>query len=378
MNTLNVASTLALAEWVSPGHPDRLADGIAEAIVDRMVRLDPEAAVGVEVAVHADQVFVTGTIAAGSVTPALDLADLCAQVYRSAGYGDRWAPAPEALRITDAVHRAPLTDGLREVRSHSEDQNVVVGYANALAATNHLPVAHWLAAQLGAALTEWRRGDAQRFGPDFKILPRLLLEERPGACPRVQWDRLTLSLQHAEGVSRHDTYAAVVPVVRSVLERAQALGLDGVSDSFTASHLMLNGAGDFTVGGPLGDNGLSGKKLVIDHYGPSVPIGGGALCGKDPHKVDRAGAIRARQLAKSLVRQGAPEARVTVSWSPGESEPSSITLDCGPRIDLAATPVAPDWFSIPRIVRELELVGVDWLDTMRQGYLQSPAAAWER
>ena len=69
MSTLNVASTLALAEWVSPGHPDRLADGIAEAIVDRMVRLDPEAAVGVEVAVHADQVFVTGTIAAGSVTP---------------------------------------------------------------------------------------------------------------------------------------------------------------------------------------------------------------------------------------------------------------------------------------------------------------------
>lgn len=378
MTTLPKDLSPALAEWVSPGHPDRLADGIAETIVDRMVRLDPEAAVGVEVAVHADQVFVTGTVAAGSVTPTLDLTDVCAEVYRSAGYGGRWEPTPESLRITDAVRWSPLTDGLREVRGHSEDQNVVVGYANGHAATNHLPVAHWLAAQLGAALTEWRRGDAQRFGPDFKILPRLLVEERPGACPRVQWDRLTLSLQHAEGVNRQDIYAAVVPVVRSVLERAQALGLDGVADSFTASHLMLNGAGDFTVGGPLGDNGLSGKKLVIDHYGPSVPIGGGALCGKDPHKVDRAGAVRARQLAKSLVRQGAPEARVTLSWSPGEAEPSSITLDCGSRTDLASTPIAPDWFSIPRIVRELELPSVGWLDTMRQGYLQSPTAAWER
>jgi S-adenosylmethionine synthetase len=83
----------------------------------------------------------------------------------------------------------------------------------------------------------------------------------------------------------------------------------------------LNGAGEFAIGGPKGDNGLSGKKLVIDHYGPGVPIGGGALAGKDPHKVDKCGALRARQWAKKLVRQGVDEAQEILGWAPGGDAP---------------------------------------------------------
>jgi S-adenosylmethionine synthetase len=79
----------------------------------------------------------------------------------------------------------------------------------------------------------------------------------------------------------------------------EAGGLVGAAAGFAPDKLILNGAGEFAIGGPEGDNGLSGKKLVIDHYGPGVPIGGGALCGKDPHKVDKCGALRARQLAKN-------------------------------------------------------------------------------
>ena len=104
----------------------------------------------------------------------------------------------------------------------------------------------------------------------------------------------------------------------------EAGGLEGAASTFTPDKLILNGAGEFAIGGPEGDNGLSGKKLVIDHYGPGVPIGGGALAGKDPHKVDKCGALRARQLAKKLVRGGVDEARVTLGWAPGGDAPFLI------------------------------------------------------
>ena len=151
-----------------------------------------------------------------------------------------------------------------------------------------------------------------------------------------------------------------------------------MADSFEVSCLHLNGAGDFCQGGPHGDNGLSGKKLVVDHYGPTVPIGGGALCGKDPHKIDRCGALRARQLAKTLCRQGAQEAWVTLSWAPGESVPSLREIHRKPGLPGTIPLPDPEWFSIPAIVRDLELCAVDWPAAVRSGYLVDPRTAWER
>jgi S-adenosylmethionine synthetase len=93
-------------------------------------------------------------------------------------------------------------------------------------------------------------------------------------------------------------------MLEQILRDLERGGLEGVASTFTSDKLILNGAGEFAIGGPEGDNGLSGKKLVIDHYGPGVLIGGGALSGKDPHKVDKCGTLRARQFAKKLVRAG--------------------------------------------------------------------------
>jgi hypothetical protein len=111
--------------------------------------------------------------------------------------------------------------------------------------------------------------------------------------------------------------------------------------------LYLNGAGDFSCGGTFGDNGLSGKKLVVDGYGPSVPIGGGALCGKDPHKVDRLGALAARQLAVRLVRDaGAGSARVMLGWLPGAQGPDTVYAvvdgDHWPEARIRAAVTVPD------------------------------------
>ena len=116
----------------------------------------------------------------------------------------------------------------------------------------------------------------------------------------------------------------LLPILEQILRRLEAGGLQGVTSTFISDKLILNGAGEFAIGGPEGDNGLSGKKLVIDHYGPGVPIGGGALAGKDPHKVDKCGALRARQLAKKLVRKGVDEARVILGWAPGGDAPFLI------------------------------------------------------
>jgi S-adenosylmethionine synthetase len=115
-----------------------------------------------------------------------------------------------------------------------------------------------------------------------------------------------------------------LPLLEQILKNLQAGGLEGAASTFTPDKLILDGAREFAIGGPEGDNGLSGKKLVIDHYGPGVPIGGGALCGKDPHKVDKCGALRARQLAKRLVRKGVDEARVILGWAPGGDAPFLI------------------------------------------------------
>ena len=146
--------------------------------------------------------------------------------------------------------------------------------------------------------------------------------------------------------------------------------------------MILNGAGEFATGGPEGDNGLSGKKLVIDHYGPLVAIGGGAICGKDPHKVDKCGAVRARQWAKQLVRAGVDEAQVTLGWAPGGDSPflvDAVTMRAGVslRVPRQEAPAAA-WFSIRRMVAELELSQRDWAGDLLGGYFCQPSAAWER
>jgi S-adenosylmethionine synthetase len=172
-----------------------------------------------------------------------------------------------------------------------------------------------------------------------------------------------------------------LPLLEQILKDLEAGGPEGAASTFASDKLILNGAGEFAIGGPEGDNGLSGKKLVIDHYGPSVPIGGGALCGKDPHKVDKCGALRARQLAKKVVRAGVDEARVLLGWMPGGDAPfvieasttqGSVNLQV-PRDELPSE----EWFTIKSIIRDLELQERDWAADMLAGYFCQSLAPWE-
>ena len=368
------------AEYVSPGHPDRLADAIAESIVTAAVRERSDALVGVEVAVHTDCVFVDGRIAAGSQP--VDIEKIVRDVYRSAGYGGSWNPDPAKIRVTTELCQEVLSPEESDIRPFSDDQNIVIGYACGDERTNCLPAAHWISGELGRRLFARLRSDAElsaTFGPDFKILASL--EMAPGddtsrmASPHPEYPTCSQVVLRAAAPD----FASYPRHILSELEKG---GLRGVASSFAPDKLLLNGAGEFAVGGPEGDNGLSGKKLVIDHYGPGVPIGGGALAGKDPHKVDKCGALRARQLAKKLVRGGVDEARVILGWAPGGDTPflveastsnGSVNLQV-PRGELPSE----EWFTIKSIVRDLELFERDWAADLLAGYFCQPAATWER
>ena len=367
-----------IAEFVSPGHPDRLADGIVETIVDLAVGRDADALVGVECAVHTDHVFIDGRIAAGNgggrgatALPAVspeEIENIARNVYREAGYGGIWIHAPERLKVTQNVCLEPLSDEERAIRNLSDDQNVVTGYACNHPETDYLPPAHFVANYIGRKVDAWRRTLSDKFGPDFKVLVHL--DDKDGRC---QWRRLTLSIQHRAGVFAAEQHELVLPVVRDALAELEARGLAGISD-LSLEDFVLNGMGDFIVGGPEGDNGLSGKKLAIDFYGPEVPIGGGAICGKDPHKVDVAGAFRARELALKLLKErGGNAVTVRLGWTPGDAAPAFREAESIDSLGLArpipASAMPPeDWFRIDTIVSEMHLTSLVRRDRVLAGY----------
>ncbi len=368
-----------IAEYVSPGHPDRLADAIVESIVDLAVGRDNEALVGVECAVHTDHVFIDGRIAAGRARPPdappaacavsnEEIEEIVRSVYREAGYGGIWIHAPEKLKVIQNVCLEPLSDDERAIRSLSDDQNVVTGFACNHPETDYLPPAHFIANYIGRKVDGWRRTVSDKFGPDFKVLVHI--DDNGG---RYEWRRLTLSIQHAPGVFAAEQHELVLPVVSGALAELEARGLAGISN-LPLENFILNGMGDFIIGGPEGDNGLSGKKLAVDFYGPEIPIGGGAICGKDPHKVDVAGAFRARELARRLLKErGGSAVTVRLGWTPGDAAPAfreaesvdSLGLT-HPIPDSALPP--EDWFSIDSIVADLRLAALARRERVLAGY----------
>ena len=360
------------AEFVFPGHPDKLSDAIADALVQEAAKMERRALVGVEVAVHRNRVFVTGRIACEGASD-IDVAGLVRDVYRTAGYGDGWYPSPEEIKIETDLCVGPLEDDEAEYRALSDDQSICTGYAVAIPETNYLPVEHWLANRLGRSLTEIANEFPDlRLGPDGKVVV-LLCEDADNRC----LEGFSCSLQQREGADD----VALHRAVRVALEREMvALAKEAPCLSGEVpTEIFVNGAGTFDVGGPEGDNGLSGKKLVVDAYGPRVPIGGGALSGKDFFKADRAGAIHARRVAKGVVITGAArEALVKLTWFPGDRRARllSIEVENGQLLD-----VRP-WEELFDL--SLEASGEAWgrnvnlVQVARTGHFTDENLSWEK
>jgi S-adenosylmethionine synthetase len=360
---------LYAAEYVLPGHPDKLCDAIADALVEEAAGREKRALCGIEVAVHRTSVFITGRIACHQAEE-IPVAEIARECYRTAGYGPEWRPAPEELDVHTNLCLGPLLQGEAEFREISDDQSIVTGYAVDSPGTNYLPPEHWLAWRLARKLEALRTAWPDfRLGPDGKLA--LLFDAGPSALAGF-----TASLQQAVGIDEIEMNRVVRRCVAEELEGCAA-EVPGLQPKLPES-FQVNGAGNFEVGGPEGDNGLSGKKLVVDAYGPRVPIGGGALSGKDFFKADRAGAILARRLAKAVVMSGAaPECTATLAIAPGDREFRIVSLvGCGAALDPRRWDALTD---LSLTASGGSYAGMTGLPNLaRFGHFISPDFPWER
>ncbi len=332
------------AEFVLPGHPDKIADAIADRIVHEAWSRERRALVGVEVALHRDVVFIDGRIACRDAA-SIDLKGIVRSVYADLGYGKVFGPDPRRIKLRTDLCLGPLQRGEAKFREVSDDQVISVGYACSTPGTDMRPVEYALVKRLAGALDALRRSDPTLgFGPDGKVIV-LVREEQidapstvaltptgnaaqragrvaPLVAPatiRWQIQAITTSLQHR---ADWDPVKAHRAVRERILAEAQTLAaiVPGLSLADDLD-LRINPIGDFVEGGPFGDNGLSGKKLVMDAYGPRVPIGGGATSGKDRWKADVRGFHLSREIAVGQVlRHGCRECTVTLAINPGDRD----------------------------------------------------------
>ena len=371
-------SPLRFAEEITAGHPDRLADLIAETLVERIHVGDRLASVGIEVAVHRNLVLVTGYVAATADTsywlaPARGgdewLQQVVDNVVADAGYTGTWSLSVTVTSDLVVEHRTPeITEG----QGFSCDQDVVVGYATPDDDLGNLPVEVVAARAARAGLAQVQRDRPDLVGPDGKVL---VVVREGAAGPEVE--SLNISVVHTPATSYEHLYRVVGPAVAAGLRSVPGLA---VPDSVDPSWCTINGAGGFLLPGPQGDGGLSGKKLVVDLYGPRVPIGGGALCGKDVYKADRCGPLRARQLAVRLARATGTEATVWSGWFPGQERPQFTWARLGDGRELDDRAIdqlvgVPD-LSITATVAEFELGLTPWSALVQRGYVGS-ANPWD-
>jgi S-adenosylmethionine synthetase len=301
-NSTNVKGNWSLrpAEFVLPGHPDKLCDAIADALVAQARRRHPRALVGAEVAVHRNLVTLTGRIACPEAHK-IDLTALVQNVYRTAGYGEDqecpWNPDPKLLRVFSDLCLDDLVEGEDSFRELSDDQAICIGYANNLKATNHLPVEQWLVQRFGQRLHALRTLHPElQLGPDGKVLV-VVRELATGSAEdlalgsvgesskdwRWQIESVCCALQQRQRADSIALYRAVRNALSDELQQC-ARTLPGLSPELP-DPITVNGAGAFEVGGPEGDNGLSGKNLSrtpTDHASPSAAAPGRAKTSSRP------------------------------------------------------------------------------------------------
>jgi S-adenosylmethionine synthetase len=322
------SSFLFTSESVSEGHPDKVADQISDAIVDLFLSKDPEARVACETLTTTNLVVLAGEIrgkgimdAEGNWAPGVkdEIEATVRKVVRDIGYeqdGFHW----EKLTFENHLHpqSAHIAQGVDAGENKDEgagDQGIMFGYASN-ETPELMPATLQYSHNILRKLAEARHaGREPKLEPDAKSQVTLHYENgKP-----VRATSIVLSTQHAPGLSSDDVAAIVKPYIREVLP-------EGFITNETEWH--VNPTGSFEIGGPDGDAGVTGRKIIVDTYGGAAPHGGGAFSGKDPTKVDRSAAYAARYLAKNVVAAGlADRCTIQLSYAIGVSHPLSVHVD---------------------------------------------------
>lgn len=310
---------IRFSEAVLPGHPDKFCDLVADAIVQEATRIDRDAYAQVEVSIWSDQMWISGGVAT-SVPFERALSEIVTGAGRSIGLdGSNWIDASR-YRIHSALcleTRDPVPWS-----HHVNDQCVITGWAGYDAKVAFLPPEHFLALALRDALfNSCRAGHLSGHGPDGKVLVRLREEN---GCLEVE--HILVTLQQKDGAPFLPFVAAVSEVVCEAYSRLQTSD-ERWTAPFENIELLINPNGPLIQAGSDGDNGQTGRKLVSDYYGPRIPIGGGALCGKHWTHIDRIGARAGRRAAIEAVQSGAQECLLRIAYAPGIDSPLDVVTE---------------------------------------------------
>ena len=320
------------SESVSEGHPDKVSDQISDALIDHFLAFDPESKVACETLVTTGQVVLAGEVKS---TTYLDVQKIARDTINKIGYTKgEYQFSGDSCGVISLIHEQSqdINQGVDRAEKKEQgagDQGIMFGYASN-ETDNYMPLALDLSHKLLIELAALRREnkDITYLRPDAKS--QVTLEYDDNDVP-VRIDTIVISTQHDAFDSdddrilakiKQDIISILIPRVKAQLpERIQALFDDNIT-------YHINPTGKFVIGGPHGDTGLTGRKIIVDTYGGKGGHGGGAFSGKDPSKVDRSAAYAARHIAKNLVAAGvADELLVQLSYAIGVAKPTSIAVN---------------------------------------------------
>ena len=323
---------LFTSESVSEGHPDKVADQISDAVLDKLLAFDPKSKVACETLVTTGQVVLAGEVKSEAY---VDLQRIAREVINRIGYTkSEYMFEGNSCGVFSAIHEQSedINRGVDRKDPESQgagDQGMMFGYATN-ETENYMPLSLDLAHRLLRTLADIRREGKEMtyLRPDAKS--QVTIEYDDQNQP-VRIDTIVISTQHDEFDTdeamlariRHDVIHILIPRVRDSIRNARVRALFGGDITY-----HVNPTGKFVIGGPHGDTGLTGRKIIVDTYGGKGAHGGGAFSGKDPSKVDRSAAYAARHIAKNMVAAGvADEMLVQISYAIGVADPVSIYVN---------------------------------------------------
>ena len=366
---------LFTSESVSEGHPDKIADQISDAVLDEIIKQDPKARVACETYVKTGMALVGGEI---TTSAWVDIENLAREVICDIGYTSSEmgfdgrscavlnAIGKQSADINQGVDReSPLDQG-------AGDQGIMFGYA-----TNEtdvfMPAAITYAHRLMERQAQVRKsGKLDWLRPDAKSQLTFKYEDNN----IVGIDTVVLSTQHADTISQKDLHEGVMEEIIKPVLPAQWLSKD--------TKYFINPTGRFVIGGPMGDCGLTGRKIIVDTYGGAARHGGGAFSGKDPSKVDRSAAYAARYVAKNIVAAGlADRCEIQLSYAIGVAEPTSImieTFGTGKVANELLVNLVREFFDLRPygLIKMLDLIQPIYRQTAAYGHFGREQFPWEK